>query len=685
MRKFTAMLKDPKRLFVVLLATVLLASVFANLMNTSFYTVSVKRISFDTPSGTLSGLLYLPKDASKDDPRPTIITTHGYLNSAEMQDAPAIEMSRRGYVVLALDMYDHGHSITKVEFEAAGAFFTFWTTAMYDATKYMYDQDYVLKDRNGNGIIAVSGHSMGGFASSMAVVADEMQFATSGFRRIHADLTVGSDFSLSGYAGVTAEVALAMAGPRISGKIAAHFDEFFFDMAASAAGKTVIYKDYIKQDEGKAFLGNPANPEPGVFYKVGNARRVIYTPYEIHPWNHFSIGTTANIIDFYAEAFDGYKSLNISTLGSSSQIWWLKEMFEFIALLGFFAMLMPLASILLATPVFASLSQPSEKRVPGPKSATSKAIFWVVLLISAAFPAYFFPDMMDKLAPGLLLIQRFAEVMLGVGAIMLVLTLVQDKAKNISRIVAAVLTILTAFVMRYFTTKAATLFVLGNFFNQPTTNQIVYWALMSGFFGLIVMSVFHFFDRSRNPEFKLSDYGLSASPKNILLAFVLAVVLVLVGYAVLFLVDALLVTDFRLWSWAVKTFDLTHLRTLFNYVPFFFVFYLINSVAINLNSNNTYMHGWKGYLVGILMTVGGLIVYLAYHYGSVFATGTAGYPAQALNSILLFALIPTLIVAVIFAKRLYKKTGNVYTAAVLNAVLMTMITVANTIMYFNVK
>ena len=54
--------------------------------------------------------------------RPTIITTHGYLNSAEMQDASAIEMSRRGYVVLALDMYDHGHSINKTTYEPATSF-----------------------------------------------------------------------------------------------------------------------------------------------------------------------------------------------------------------------------------------------------------------------------------------------------------------------------------------------------------------------------------------------------------------------------------------------------------------------------------------------------------------------------------------------------------------------------------
>ncbi len=146
------------------------------MFNTSFYSVDVKRINFETDTGILSGLLYMPKDASAADPRPTIITTHGYLNSAEMQDASAIEMSRRGYVVLALDMYDHGHSINKTTYEPATSFFSFWPNAIYDAVQYMYNQEYVLKDPEGNGIIGVAGHSMGGFSSTVAMVKDEQDF-----------------------------------------------------------------------------------------------------------------------------------------------------------------------------------------------------------------------------------------------------------------------------------------------------------------------------------------------------------------------------------------------------------------------------------------------------------------------------------------------------------------------------
>ena len=39
----------------------LLGSIFAQMFHTSFYKVKVSRISFETDTGTLSGLLYMPK------------------------------------------------------------------------------------------------------------------------------------------------------------------------------------------------------------------------------------------------------------------------------------------------------------------------------------------------------------------------------------------------------------------------------------------------------------------------------------------------------------------------------------------------------------------------------------------------------------------------------------------------
>jgi hypothetical protein len=687
MKKIQALIKNSKQLFVLSLVVVIVASIFANMINTSFYSVDVKRISFTTEKGVLSGLLYLPKGASADDPRATIVTTHGYLNSAEMQDAPAIELSKRGYVVLALDMYEQGHSMNKLDKTNASAFFSFWPTALFDAVQYIYTQPYVLKDFNGNGMIAVSGHSMGSFSSVMAVVMDEQQFATTGIRKIHASLAVASDYLYTGYLGIDAATANAMYGSRVNGIIAAHFDEFFFDSKAEAAGETMIYKDYVQEIDGRAFLGNPSSPTAGKWYTLPNGgTRIIYTPYETHPWNHFSIETTGNQIDFYNKAFESARSSSLIISSGANQTWFWKEIFEFIALLGFFIMFMPLANLLLTkTKAFSGLNNPTETLVAGPKTGAQKALYWLIIAFSAFFPAYFFPTLMDKQADGLALLQKGAEVVMVFAVVMLIITYVKDKGKSFSKIGAAGLAFFGALTMRYMATDAGKLFVQSAWFNQPTTNQVVYWAIMCALVAVMIISIIHFFDRSTNPAFDFRSYGVSVTCKQVMLALGLALTLLAAGYALLYTIDYLLVVDFRFWSWAIKTFEVSHVMSALQYAPFFLVYYFFVSIAINLNTNNTYINGWKGYAVAIFMVVGGLVIWMVMQYGSLFMNKVAMEPGQSLNSILLFATIPSLTVATIYAKRLYKMTGNVMTAAFFNTVLFTLITAANTIVYSFLK
>ena len=187
--------KKPLIWTAVALALILVGSFVAGMINTSLYQVSVSKVSFQTERGTLAGLLYMPKGAGADNPRPVILTTHGYLNSKEMQDAPAVEMSRRGYIVLDLDMYDHGDSRWAADIKTGDQFSTFWIWSQFDAAAYLYAQPYTLKDANGNAYSAVSGHSMGGFSSFIAMYMDEMQSLQSGYRMIYAGIPVGADLS----------------------------------------------------------------------------------------------------------------------------------------------------------------------------------------------------------------------------------------------------------------------------------------------------------------------------------------------------------------------------------------------------------------------------------------------------------------------------------------------------------
>ena len=93
------------------------------------------------------------------------------------------------------------------------------------------------------------------------------------------------------------------------------------------------------------------------------------------------------------------------------------------------------------------------------------------------------------------------------------------------------------------------------------------------------------------------------------------------------------------------------------------------------------LQGFWGYVLASLTNMGGILVWLILQYGMLFSKGVAFYPNEALSGIILIALVPTLAMASCFSKYLYKKTGNIWTAAFLNAILITIMSVANTTVY----
>ena len=101
-----------------------------------------------------------------------------------------------------------------------------------------------------------------------------------------------------------------------------------------------------------------------------------------------------------------------------------------------------------------------------------------------------------------------------------------------------------------------------------------------------------------------------------------------------------------------------------------------------MNTNTDRLQGAKGYILAILLNAGGPILWLAVQYITLFSTGVAWQPGSALSGIVLVAMVPTLSIAAIISRNLYKKTGNIWMPACLNAVLMTTMTIANTMVAF---
>ncbi len=667
------------------LCLILLGSILASVFNGSNGT-KVTRITFDAANGKLSGLLYMPKGAGPDDPRPTVVVTHGYLNSAEMQDANAIELSRRGYVVLALDQYDHGHSdldnAVYEPYEAFGAFLQawapFWVNSMHDAVAYMYEQPYVLKDEAGNGIIGVTGHSMGGFSSTMALATDEQEAMATGVRKIYCGLTEGSDFSYTGIFGVDVTVSDALGGGRTMGKVAAQYDEFFFSNPEDPAG-TVRHKDYVSTPDGMAFLGQTEPAQANTWYNTADGgRRIIYQPAQTHPWNHFSKNTTAYAVEFYTEAFKDYP-VAANSIAPDQQVWQWKEFFECVALVGFVFLIIGIASLLIELPFFNKVKT-ELKPLPSVTGASSKFGTFALLFGLILIPGVFFAPLMDDGAGSdMVNILMYAGCVFGVAGLLGIVYSLFEKQYRKSLLTGSICVTVAGSLLAII--AHTPMYETGRFWNALGVNSIAYWTIACAAISLLAMSVVYVVSKA-NKGVTFRDYGVTFSPVKILLSLLIAVITLVAAYGCLFLVDLIFKTDFRIWTFAFKTFDFNIVPTVLRYLPTFLAYYIISTAAITINTNTEKLQGVKGYLLAIALNAGGAFLWLVLQYATLFATGVAAFPGSALSGIVLVAMVPTLSIAAIISRNLYKKTGSIWTPAFLNALLMTFMTIANTMVAF---
>jgi len=545
---------------------------------------------------------------------------------------------------------------------------------------------------------------MGGFSSIAAMYFDELRSLQTGYRMIAAGLPVGADLSFAAAVAPMPRL-LAAFGSRPVGFVAGLFDEFFFSDPAdvAAAGGSVRRSFWPETAAGRSFLGLSADEaaeanlwrevHSGAFTVDGTAargsqtgRRIVYVPRETHPWNHFSASSVGYAIDFFSGALPGPGP----NLTAGNQIWRLKVFFNFVTLAGFFLLVMPVMSLLLKLPFLRYAVTAKAGPVPSGDSLRQRVVFWAVFAVSALLPAYLVPVLMERRAPGLNVL-GLTVLALGFAAFVIAVVSMARGRRLSGRAKSGALAqklrdrsfdgsvfAVAALLLFLVTANHGTFAVAGSFFVAPAANTLLFWAAVSaGIAVLVMLGLFAFSRRSlgATPE----NYGIRVGADAVAASLLTALAGVAVVYGLLFALQAAFGVDARVWTLAIRTFTVEHSLTALRYAPFFFVFYLVNTVAVNANSAGRRF----GTLVAVGLNVGGLLLWVAVQYAVLFATGTAWYPSMALNAILLFALIPCLAVAAVYARGLYAMTNNAYLAAFTNTALFTMITIANTAVFWN--
>lgn len=360
---------------VMSLVICLVSALGASFVQSSGGTVTIKDMRWETATGSeMSALLFKPNTATADNPAPGIVVSHGWFNNREMQDLNSVELSRRGFVVISIDMQGHGNSeAVPQELLAKNGI------GMYNAVKLLSTLPYVDASR-----IGVTGHSNGGLASNISVVQDN----TVDKPLIKAVYLVSKD---ADYANPETKEYFNEYGSRDVGIFQTQYDEFFF-RTYSETGATAP-RDFMTTDNAQSFLNFGAAPADfdgtrvaGKVYKENidgrEAMRVIDSHPMIHPWATFSSTEAHDLVTFFDESLGAPHMID-----AGNQVWQWKEFFNAIGLIGFGMFLIAFARALLGTRAFAGLKA-SESVVAKSPTRTGLIWFWVSMFGFAIVSAW---------------------------------------------------------------------------------------------------------------------------------------------------------------------------------------------------------------------------------------------------------------------------------------------------------
>jgi pimeloyl-ACP methyl ester carboxylesterase len=337
----------PRTTLLLALLLILAGDALAWTVQTGAGRIQIRDVRWTGSGGTrMSGLLYVPTGVTAEEPAPGILAVHGYLNSRETQDGFAIELARRGFVVLAMDQTGHGYSDPPAFRNGFGG---------PDGLAYLRSLDVVDKDE-----IGLVGHSMGGWAVLIAAAA-----LPDGYRSV---VIAGSSTGTSGAPDATPD------NPRNLAVIFSKYDEFSGLMWGAPVAARVPASDKLM----KAFGANDPVEIGRIYGSVeeGTAR-VLYQPPTTHPANHFSRRAIGHAIHWFQSTLRG-----AMPLPPGNQVWLWKEMGNLLALVGMVLLLFPVGRLLLETRFFGELNGEATP-ARGPRGGA----WWVAALLFAALPA----------------------------------------------------------------------------------------------------------------------------------------------------------------------------------------------------------------------------------------------------------------------------------------------------------
>lgn len=681
----------------VCLLLMIAASAVGHFIQTDGGAVRTQEVEFTTDVGAVShAKLYIPNTATAETPAPAIVLCHGYTASLDAMEPNAIELSRRGYVVMALDMYGHGDSSLPPagysQAEMGGVVDYAPDLGSYSALQELANYDFIDLTK-----VGMLGHSMGtaaiqegaylayakwqniysdalakatedGQDESAAVGTAYMAAMSSGIVLPGSMVLTGYNYNVRNvndltYNGVTAEngVFPLFAAPVNICTVQGTYDEFSgllwgvadssqyttsFKFAYGTGGATDVPSGtYFMYADASA---TPLSREEAAAAAASAAQtmvpiRAAYSFDGTHSDTYYDETAISYGIDFFDITLRGGQA----TIDPADQVWHGRAACGLIGLLAALTAFVALALTLLKVPFFASIVRPEPKSITtcdSPVHAIRYAVIYVICLLPAPLLYYWLVGYPYYMQP-----QWF---------------------------------------------KFLTKFWPNSFFNMAPMNSLLLFNMVIGAI-LMVVYILVFLLIARKAGFGWENTGLKLPVAEVLKCLLLAVISFGGVYAVLCVCSGLSGTEFSFFKFNIMPMNGEHWVAFFKYLPVWLFFFLLVSVIYNTFTRISNAPEWVNYILIAVASCGGLAVMFAYDYGKLFATGvrgieyipgttgeewlaTIGMPfPTALAGIMLFSLLFILPISAVMSRVCFKKTGSAWLGGFLTAFVVLVFTISH--------
>lgn len=712
------------RILAICLVVMLIAACVSSCVKSNNGKTLIREVNINMRGGTLSGILYIPKDALTLDEngdycsaRPAIVLSHGYLNSNQMQDPNAIELARRGYVVFSMDMYGHGNSDlanTSDDPSGSGA-----VLGAIDAFNYVKQLPYVDSSR-----IGLVGHSMGGMnignaASFLAGFLTEQDMLLD---LLHSQFGVEvtaedvaaqdaaalaatlSEHDLGQYEILAEEIHQAYAekpigivymgsGPGFAGLSKAHEVEVagipvWRDLQTNVgvAIGTLEENAWLMFSSADDNINNAADLPRSTVAKV--LLGTVDTPVTLREWYGLNLSSTPE--QAYSDDLGSFDTLSVQdeSLRTAVENRSARVMYQpkEIHIMNHFSHNVTAFVV----DFFSAVVQYNNGELTeGAQAIESSSAVWLVkeiangialaAMLTATVPLAviiintpFFSSLKKKETSPLL-----SKKDPGFWVISILLVLVSGLS-----------------LVPFFKLGGAPTTYAGDkgpiawsaLFSQEMSTRVAVWSVLNGVIAFAILLLNHLRCRKDGVNFA-RRYGLETNWKDLGKAFLAAAAV----FALIYMTNVISGfffngSDVRFWVIAGRVMTASQFKTWAGYALFLLIFYLVNGMVVNSGRMKDMSEG-KNLLICALINGAGIFLLELFLYTYEVISGHMIWydfgKDYFLYAVVVLPMIVVLPVAAVYSRKLYKETGSIYTGAFINAMVFTWFVVGNTCYHFS--